>query len=413
MFEMLKSLRNLNHKIKNINFETCVQMLSLYNANQIKRSYFKYIDDFKKASAKKEMIDFEIDLDLLEELYKNINPHYNKKERILYLYFKLCFLLEMDDAYRFAHQIDEETLERYFAKSPKRLEKINLRNNKVTCFEFTEIMNKLVRMEGGIHKSYECYGSSDHVVCESIIDDNYFQFDSMPGISDLIMVKLNKGFFGITTNCESDIKRVVPEIQKVYNDVQKEFLYRKEEKKFSNYTLNKFTSFIDMINIGKSEKELLKEYIIKINDINLSKFEFCDEVAREYSSEIYTLSNKKIDLKRVCYANPFGDYGFCMILSVKQDDGTMIYFKFGDYDNLEVLSKEHLIDLIKENRIIITKRCIIGPWRRRSNIYRFIPGISKELQEDMNKQAAIDLVPLVLKGVLEDSINNKPYLLRK
>ena len=55
-------------------------------------------------------VDFLVDDDLMRELNRDISPNYSTNEKIVYYYFNLCFLLEVeaDIRYSFCSLIDKE-----------------------------------------------------------------------------------------------------------------------------------------------------------------------------------------------------------------------------------------------------------------------------------------------------------------
>ena len=169
-----------------------------------------------------EIFDFDLDDELIKELYNNINPNYSKRKRMFYLYFKLCTLLQIDPCYSFSYKIDRNTAKKYFAKNPTRLETINLKNNKVNCFEFKEVFNKLARMEQNTHDKVELYGSSEHVYSVINIDNVKISFDALwnaHNILDIISVKLQEGFDGIKCLDKNMYSIIKMEASDVYEDI--------------------------------------------------------------------------------------------------------------------------------------------------------------------------------------------------
>lgn len=88
-----------------------------------------------------------------------------------------------------------------------------------------------------------------------------------------------------------------------------------------------------------------------------------------------------------------GEYGFNAILSIRQKDNDFVYIKI-DEENLEVVSKEEILRLIKEDILIITK-CRFD--KNSKPQYNFILGIDEEIQIKNNDRAAKYLLPKLFK----------------
>ena len=138
--------------------------------------YIEYIHILVDKSNGDSLPDFEINPRLLEKLNENINPNYTTEERIVYYYFKLCFLLSIDNLYNFACLTFGEFGASNFKKAPNRLSEINDINNQAACFEFTAILDKLILMEGEYAAGWSYTGDRNHIHTEGILNRKLYRF---------------------------------------------------------------------------------------------------------------------------------------------------------------------------------------------------------------------------------------------
>lgn len=85
--------------------------------------------------------DKEIDKDLENAILDGMPEDSNQLEKAIYIYIKMCSLLSYDPEF-FAVNQKGPLAEKH--KNPNMLEKINLTNNKVVCFEFNWIYGKML-----------------------------------------------------------------------------------------------------------------------------------------------------------------------------------------------------------------------------------------------------------------------------
>lgn len=336
--------------------------------------------------------DFRPDDELLKAFLSNMDKSYDSIEKIAYYYFKSCFLLQTDSTLNFISQINSLLAGKY-RKNFDNLYNINSNNNEATCFEIVEILKYLARLEGAVvlDDNISNYGKRTHVIFKAVLDKTYMEFDSLSDIkpyNDIISVKLNLGFKGIVI--KSDDTTIKDKINKVYDDVQKEFENKENKSRFSKSNIISVFNFFDNLNIDELTKEVLKKYVLLFDKFKLNKVEYYAQIIRHRLSLIND-TNYKADVIIVCKND--GEYGFNAILSIRQKDNDFVYIKI-DEENLEVVSKEEILRLIKEDILIITK-CRFD--KNSKPQYNFILGIDEEIQIKNNDRAAKYLLPKLFK----------------
>lgn len=360
--------------------------------------------------------EFEIDTGLLKLLNENMNPNYTTEEQIIYYYFKLCFLLSIDNLYNFACLAFGELGAMNFKKSPNRLSEINNIDNMVACFEFSAIIDKLITSSGEYAAKWVYTGDRTHINTEAVINKKLYKFDALEdplgrnkSYRDLLNVKLNYGYNGIIAGYEDLINGVnshLPYIDKIYNDVQKEFSWFLTQKKYSKEIIHESLSYIDYLDVNQNIKQVLKEYFINFNSVPLKGIEYFLEILGAYKNTIEEHTNRVVQLTGV--ASTTESYDFKIVVSVITNKNEYIYFLLGD-DNIDILSEDKLTELIELNDIIITQgqefirsekgypNCVIK--------YRTIPGIDEEFQIRMNKQAEKTVLWPMLQETYQESLN--------
>ena len=299
-------------------------------------------------------------------LKQNMNPNYNKKEKIIYYYFKLCFLLEVDIRYNFCNLISSFSNKIHYEKSSNNLAAITSINNQVCCFEFDEIMKRLIEEENGV-----------------VLNSDALLY----GVVDC---------FGWVDN--------------IYNDLQKEFDFYKSMSKFSEEQLKLCFDIVDNINVDLKLKDRIKSYFLEINNYPFTGVSFFGNVVN--SRIISNEDKEKVILMGVC--SYFEDFAFNIVCSVQQDDDSFIYFVFGEDDKIRVFDNSEMIELIETNKIIVNKNEDIDYDKDEviKSSYYFLPGIDWGLQCQMNKVASLELIPLACEKSYLNSLgeNGNSYV---
>ena len=388
------------------------------NKYSSKIEYIEYISILKEKSLRWEFPEFNIHPELLEKLNENINPNYTIEERILYYYFKLCFLLNVDTKYNFACILFDELGAFNFQKSSNRLSTINSDNNEAACFEFAALLDKLMIMHDQVVAGWPFTGDRQHIWSEAVINRTFYKFDALEdphgrnkSYRDLTNVKLNKGYDGIIVGGEDYMTGVnshLPYIDRVYNDVQKEFSWFLQQTKFTPEVMSKFFSNLEKINLDEKVKQVIIKYFIKFNRIPLKGVEYYIETLTTYRTMLENETSNFIQLTGV--GSTIDGYDFKVVLSTKDKNDDYIYILFGG-EYIDILNKNDMIHLLDSNKIIITKsREFIRDENQKLTSfvkYRTIPGIDEEFQKDKNKKAEKTVLWPMLQNVYNESLNTE------
>ena len=378
--------------------------------------YIEYISILKEKSYRWEFPRFNIHPELLEKLNENMNPNYTIEEKILYYYFKLCFLLGVDTKYNFACILFDELGAYNFKKSSNRLSTINTDNNEAACFEFAALLDKLIMMHDEVVAGWPYTGDRQHVSSEAVINRTFYKFDALEdphgknkAYRDLTNVKLNKGYDGIIVGGDDYISGVnshLPYIDKIYNDVQKEFSLFLHQTKFTSEIMVEFFSCLEKLNLGEKVKQVIKKYFIKFNRIPLKGVEYYIETLTTYRTMIENETSNSIKLTGV--GSTIEGYDFKIVLSTKDKNDDYIYILFGSA-SIDVLNKNDMEQLLNSNKIIVTKskEAIRNENGHLDYLikYRTIPGIDEEFQIKMNKKAEKTVLWPMLQETYQDSLN--------
>lgn len=390
--------------------------LKFFHKYSEKIEYIEYISVLEEKSHRWEFPEFNIHPELLEKLNQNISPNYTIEEKILYYYFKMCFLLNVDTKYNFACILFDELGAFNFQKSSNRLSTINTDNNDAACFEFTALLDKLIMMHNQVVAGWPYTGDRQHVWSEAVINRTFYKFDALEdphgrnrSYRDLTNVKLNKGYDGIIVGGEDYVKGVnshLPYIDKIYNDVQKEFSWFLQRTKFTSEVMVEFFSHLDKLNLEEKVKQVIKKYFIKFNRIPLKGVEYYIETLTTYRTIIENETSNSIRLTGV--GSTIDGYDFKIVLSTKDKNDDYIYILFGS-ESIDILNKNDMVQLLDSNKIIITKsREMIRNEEGHLDYlikYRTIPGIDEDFQTKMNKQAEKTVLWPMLQKTYEDSLN--------
>lgn len=402
--------------LNNINKKKIVEINNKYYSSV---HYIYLIDSMVSTNRDNYLPDFDISDDLLDALKMNMNPNYSTEERIIYYYFKLCFLLNADTKYNFCSLISTDFTKFNFKKSPNRLNEIDTINNEVICSEFNAILKKLIQLEGGVVNAENFFGTSAHSYTDAVINRHFYRFDAYEDptqnsnkIRDIYSVKMNNGYNGIITNLDDLSTGNITHfayIDKIYHDVEREFDWHLDIDKFNESTLNYCFDIVDNLCIDDNTKNKIKYYFNYFNNIPLTGVDYFGTIINHYSELNKKIDNDRLELVGVCSA--IDDYDLSLILSVKDNNDNMIYFMFGRDDNIEIYTKEELTKLVNNDKIIVNRKTFFyndsDGIMRACEQYRFIPGIPKQIQVDGNKKAEKNLLPKVISKIYKDSLGNQ------
>ena len=216
---------------------------------------FKYIDyesvnkqrksDDILSDGKSLLDTFDINPDLLNALYEDMDPKYNSIEKAIYLYIRLCDLLTYDDE----QYVSNAKLERVGSHSEiENICNITPENNKIVSYEFMLIYAKVLR-DLGIKYAVNLNSMAGYVYEKSSIKFKHGEYlisiDLFDDIikNDMSMVKIGGTLNSIKSYNKNDIthkkfEEMVYEIYTNYKDSKQrrqEFLENVKEYKVNYF----------------------------------------------------------------------------------------------------------------------------------------------------------------------------------
>lgn len=222
------------------------------------------------------------------DIIKCIPSNFTDLEKAIYVYIQLCKTLthDVNDIYRNSYTINHKNI--------KRLEKINIENNIIVCYEFVSIFAKILEL---FHIEYEIGGDKvygrGHTYLNMLYKDAIICFDATRGIIDCDLTRAKNSIQvcnALPVKANPYILDELSEsIKKVYNYFEtfhKEYYYSECEYIKKN-TLNKDLEYQEKINMffSKITKaslppvdnvkyiNLLKKIIFEKNDVEISLVE--------------------------------------------------------------------------------------------------------------------------------------------
>lgn len=340
-------------------------------------------------------VDFLVDDGLMRELNRDISPNYSTNEKIVYYYFNLCFLLEADIRYSFCSLIDKEKVNLGFKKSSNNLSCINLENNQVCCFEFDAILGNIITSLGGDVFKNSFTGRPFHVNTKALIGNSLLTFDSFDTLldvdtknKDINTVKVLGNYYGVS--CDLNDKNIRYEwVNEVYRDVLDKYSSVLKSK-FDREDFDYYLDVIRQLDLNDELSERVISYFNKINSIDCSHTVFYINVLK--SPIVRVEDYERVRLTGVCSYRDEENCGLDIIMSIKQDNGSMVYFLFGDNCSLDIYSKEEIEEMFLNNQLIKIDKGY------------FVPGIDRSIQEESTRVAGSEIVPKVLEKVYQDSL---------
>lgn len=366
---------------------------------------------------KGEALDFKFNEELFNAIRKNMNPDYTPAQRIIYSYFKLCFLLKGDTKYNFCYFISPERTRELFKKSANRLEEISPLNNEVSSFEFEALMNKIIRMEGSFAQTKEFNGNSQHVFVDSVINRIFFRFDpyvipigvaSDNNCCDFETVKMDLGYNGVVANYKDIEEGRITKysfIDDIYLSVENEYRGRFRENKFSDEASGSCFDTIDKLDISEQLNLQLKTYFVQFDDCFLEGVDFYGYILKNFAPSIAAIEN--LDLVGVC--TNIDDCDLSLILSIKQNNGDYAYFMFGRNRDIDFFDKTQLEHLVLDGSVIVQKKDSVNKFGSSvdsDSSYNFIPGIDIDIQKMSNELATQNLLPKIMRDIYLESLGD-------
>ncbi len=304
----------------------------------------------------------EIDKELENKILEGLPNDANELEKAIYIYIKMCKLLTYDDEYYAVNQIGEAT---YKHQDIKYVSSINLKNNKIVCFEFNLIYSKLLDKLGIKFRSTyknmigEAYGGS-HAYLEFRSQKFLVKADSVMSIllGDIMQAKLNQPLFGLI--CLNKNEKTKKEFYETVNKVYE--LIAEQEKSNERYmvghikTLDELLAEYKQVTSNLEDIDINERFAILIEKVNETKMVGIDSLSyvlqlrsimfNEYERQnnmFVTIirNNEPFDKERVAMASAIFTIN---VNGIETNPEENIYYYFNPNKKLIVISKEELQD---------------------------------------------------------------------
>ena len=298
----------------------------------------------------------EIDPDLKKEIIKDIPANFNNLEKAIYIYIKMCRLLTYDEEYFAVNQKGKST-EKH--KNIDYVKQINLKNNKLVCFEFNIIYSKLLN-ELGLNFSSEykgmigeAYGDA-HANLEFRYEKFLVKADSVTSIlcGDLLRAKTNDKLVGLSClNKNEDTKK---EFEKILYDVYKVILTQEQDtKKFYSFEeiLKEYNKLSEKVEITLKEKlSILIDKVNNANMVGVDTMSYLLSLRKVLFNEIEREKNIKIVIIR---NNDLKETNAVIIINKKDynEEDENIYYLYRPNQLLISVSKEELNERFNDNKL--------------------------------------------------------------
>lgn len=286
-----------------------------------------------------------LNIELENEVLKNIPKNLNKLEKAIYIYLKLCDLLTYDEEF-FSLSSEGNINKKH--ENIKRLETISLENNKVICYEFNAIYSKLlerilVNYEtnasylgtfGGGHEDLTFKCGKYLVKADSTITTIIY--------SDIVNVKLGKKLNGIVClnvnqNTQEEFKKILNKTYELFNGMKiknsNNINFRNLELKYKNIRENNDVLLFQKFN-----------YLVK--EITENNLVGVDAISYSYQLIKLIFNNEEIlnNINFTMVRSNFKKYGLCAIFTINDE----YYFYIPKY-TFEKISKEMIEILFNFN----------------------------------------------------------------
>lgn len=318
----------------------------------------KYID-FEYFNKHQEVVDkniskIKIDKELENILDKEAEKNTDLFKKVLNIYLKLCELFTYDEEYYFDATIKHQKI--------SNVKKINIKNNKVVCFEMGAILSYYLNKLGINYHVYPDdleYGKH-HPTIEFRYQEYLIRLDIVSSalVSDLVNVKTNEPLRGIT--CINKNQETKSSFNNMLNRYYKHKFFDYEKIMLPN------NRFIYEDNLSSNIKDLLRYVDLAYTRVNSKELEPMDKMGYfltvlRYLKEKYKLDNMDMQVIRDYNSK----YKISMLISLKDEDNYS--YVLYDFNYLEVFSRSSMQKLFDN--------CIVS-----GIVAKEIPGISEKVK---------------------------------
>lgn len=340
---------------------------SIINSCSERLSYFK--NDYESINTYLSNEDnfineYELDEELENYILSSVPKEYNKLQKSIYIYYKLCTILTYDDDFYLTKNnfIGVRNLQEM-----KDIGKINLLNNKVNCYCFTRIYAKLLRKidinyrieslinDSGISHEYLTYRVGKYIIKADSTKNIIFG-----DIANIKTGNLPNGLESTNKNINSNLEFEKQKIE-MYKKVRNEF-----EKENKNETKLKIGFFKSLTGINPRLKEKILYLVQKAKETNLEGID---------------LINKLLTLENNIFTNEEKEYNInlCIIkenLEIKSR--TRIILTINNIDYYDENNKYYIVDeLFKEiSKEELKERFNNGQYEYKKNSTYRIPSLN-------------------------------------
>lgn len=340
---------------------------NIINSCNEKLSYFK--NDYEAVNTyvntNDNFIDqYEIDKELEKYILSKIPKEYNKIQKSIYVYYKLCTILSYDDDF---YLTKNSYLGLPDSCNLKAINEITLINNKVKCYEFTRIYAKLLKKLGINYKIESLtsdYGVS-HEYLTYRVDKYLIKADSTKNIifGDIANIKtgnLPDGLECTNKNIKTHLEFEKQRIE-IYKKVRNE--YKKENEKESKPTIVFFKS---LTGINNKLKEKILYFVQKTNETNLEGIDLINKLLT-LENYIFTEREKEYNINLcVIKENLDNKCRTRIILTINNED------YYGE-NNKYYIADESFKEITKEE---LEKRFNSGKYEYKKNSTFKVPGLN-------------------------------------
>ena len=294
---------------------------------------------------------------LNEELLEVINKKYDFStlNNIIRVYIKLCKLLTYDEKYYFDEIGNLDLYIKHMDLS--NLTKINEENNKIVCFEFTEIFGYFLNSIG---INYEVIGNQDHYgFAHSYIIFRYDKYlikvEPVNKLfnNDLANAKVNQALIGIT--CINQNTKTRREFKKILD-----YCYNIKEIEFNEYLpYNKIENSVELDDIKRSIVNKIDLIFEKLDNAKLGIMDKCAYL-KILIDKIFTTKELENNLS-YCVVTNYSDLVYVFTINSKNyNNGDNLYLIYKD-NKLSFISKETLIYMFEHQLLVyLTNKEIPG-----------------------------------------------------
>ncbi len=198
-----------------------------------------------------------LDEGLKQYIFNDMPNDYSLLEKALYVYIKLCKTLTYDEEF---YSNNQKGMSALIHQDIKRLNKVNLKNNKIVCYEFSYIFAKFLQEldVDFLINGENTYGDNHTFIT---LSDGKFLLNADPlsGIigGDLYNAKTNNNLVGL--NCQNKDNELLKEFSNLYKKVYQNIIMLEEEKEtdqdYYEMFLEQFEELCEQEQVSISQKK--------------------------------------------------------------------------------------------------------------------------------------------------------------